>query len=123
MNSMEQKQIEQFKAKTLAQIVLEHSKDDEILKQISKVHKLRKAFILEKMKTDKKLFTHKKSKVMVEVQKTLRSIFDSKRFKSENSDLYEQYKTETTATTLKTTRVWFLNYLEISSPLITMGLV
>ena len=105
MNSKEQKQIEQFSAKPLAQIVLEHSKDDEIIKQISKVHKLRKAFILEKMKTDKKLFTHKKSKIMVEVQKTLRSIFDSKKFKSENSDLYEKYKTETTATTLKTTRV------------------
>ena len=51
----------------------------------------------------KKLFTHKKQKVAVEIIRTLRSIFDTTTFRKENPDTYDKYKKESEAVSLKTT--------------------
>jgi hypothetical protein len=62
MNSQQLEQVEEFKEKPLNQLVLEHAKDDEMIKTINKIHKLRKEYIIEQVKS-KKLFTHKKQKL------------------------------------------------------------
>lgn len=102
MNSQQLKQVEQFEAKPLNQLVFEHAKDDELIKQINKVHKLRKDYIIDKIK-NKQLFTFKKVKIAVEVLNVLRSIFDVKTFKEENPEIYDKFKKESEAVFLKTT--------------------
>jgi hypothetical protein len=102
MNSQQLEQVEEFKEKPLNQLVLEHAKDDEMIKTINKIHKLRKEYIVEQVKS-KKLFTHKKQKVVVEIIRTLRSIFDTTTFRKENPDTYDKYKKESEAVSLKTT--------------------
>ena len=73
-----------------------------MIKTINKIHKLRKEYIIEQVKS-KKLFTHKKQKVAVEIIRTLRSIFDTTTFRKENPDTYDKYKKESEAVSLKTT--------------------
>ena len=106
MNSQELKQMQSFEKKSLGQIVSEHARDDELLKQVKKVLTLRRKFILDKLNGKrKKLFSHKKSKIMVEVLEILSKRFDSKSFQEDQPDLYEKYRKEITAITLKTIRV------------------
>jgi hypothetical protein len=62
MNSQQLEQVKEFKEKPLNQLVLEHAKDDEMIKTINKIHKLRKEYIIEQVKS-KKLFTHKNKKL------------------------------------------------------------
>jgi hypothetical protein len=71
MNSQQLEQVKEFKEKPLNQLVLEHAKDDEMIKTINKIHKLRKEYIIEQVKS-KKLFTHKKQKVAVENHKNIK---------------------------------------------------
>jgi hypothetical protein len=106
MNSQELKQMQSFEKKSLGQIVSEHARDDELLKQVKKIHTLRRKFILDKLDgKKKKLFSHKKSKIMVEVSEILSKRFDSKWFQEDHADLYDKYRKEITSITLKTIRV------------------